>query len=111
MLSVVCHTVIQAHIANLLTAARSLRTVRLNLDFHDDHGLYCSANLVDIRARYWTAFREVRGPEIVKIMESCPYLEYMELLYHGPDASRWPRFLSSRYPEPRFMDSTAIDLR
>ena len=35
----------------------------------------------------------------------------MELLYHGEVASRWPRFLTLRYPEPRFVDSLDVDIR
>ncbi|TFK79226.1 hypothetical protein K466DRAFT_442619, partial [Polyporus arcularius HHB13444] len=72
------------HIANLLKRAHSLCTVRLNLDFHDDHGPYCNAAAV--REAYWSTFRDQRGPEIVGIMDACPSLEYVELLYHGQDA-------------------------
>ena len=102
----------QVHITNMLTSFQhTLRSVRLNLDFHDDHGPYCKAMFADIRDRYWAAFNK-RGRQIVGILEAqCPYLEYVELLYHGEVTSRWPRFLTSRYLEPRFVDSLDMDIR
>ena len=95
----------------LTSFQRTLRSVRLNLDFHDDHGPYCKAGFTRVREPYWDTFKDKRAPEIVGILEACPYLEYVELLYHGEVASRWPRFLTSRYPEPRFLDSRDMDIR
>ncbi|KAI0695085.1 hypothetical protein C8T65DRAFT_584572 [Cerioporus squamosus] len=91
------------HIAKLLTAARGLRRVRLNLDFHDDHGPYTNASESVLRGWRLT-FRERRGPDIVAVLEACPWLEYVELLYHAWWSSRWTKFPTSRYPGPRFID-------
>ena len=95
----------------MLTSMQLLRSIRVNLDFHDDHGPYCKAGFTRVREPYWDTFKDKRAPEIVGILEACPYLEYVELLYHGEVASRWPRFLTSRYPEPRFLDSLDMDIR
>ncbi|TFK79121.1 hypothetical protein K466DRAFT_506108 [Polyporus arcularius HHB13444] len=94
-----------AHIAEMLTAARGLRSVRLNLDFHDDIGPYSDC-AVSVGREWQVKFREHRGPEIVAILEECPWLEYVELLYHDHASwsSRWPKFPTSRYPGPRFID-------
>ncbi|TFK82587.1 hypothetical protein K466DRAFT_500054 [Polyporus arcularius HHB13444] len=90
-----------AHIAQLLAAARGLRKIRLNLDFHDDQGPYCGRGF---NYSIWQSTFRHRGPEIVEILEACPWLEYVELLYHAYNGSRWTKFLTSRYPGPRVDD-------
>ncbi|KAI0695087.1 hypothetical protein C8T65DRAFT_665885 [Cerioporus squamosus] len=90
------------NIAKLLTAARGLRSIRLNLDFHDDQGPYCGRGF---DYSIWrSTFMEHRGPEIVQILEACPWLEYVELLYHAYNGSRWTKFRTSRYAGPRIVD-------
>ncbi|RDX52518.1 hypothetical protein OH76DRAFT_1400310 [Lentinus brumalis] len=89
------------HIAEVLTAARSLRRVRLNLDFPDDHGPYC--NEYEVRTKWRETFEEQYGPEITKIMEKCPELECVELLYHGIPRGTWAEFHPSRCATPRFV--------
>ncbi|KAI0695083.1 hypothetical protein C8T65DRAFT_551628, partial [Cerioporus squamosus] len=79
------------HITKLLTGARNLRSVRLNLDFHDDHGPHTNAGGSVLR-EWRITFRERRGPEIVAILEACPWLEDVELLYHAWWSSRWAKF-------------------
>ncbi|KAI0708666.1 hypothetical protein C8Q76DRAFT_681001 [Earliella scabrosa] len=99
-----------AHIARLLTALKSLRTVHLNLDFHDDHGPYCDNRR--LREGWFETFRNSRGPEIVGILEDCPDLDYVGLLYHGIPSATWVEFHPARCAEPRFVleyDGTHID--
>ena len=84
----------------MLTKAMSLRTVRLNLDFHDDHGGRCIER--PVRSKWYNTFKNVRGREIVDILDSLPLLEYVELLYHGIPNQLWVQFLPKRYPEPRY---------
>ncbi len=93
------HSHLQAHIARTLAAAKSLRTVRLNLDFHDDHQAYCG-NL-EKRKRWYDTFIGQRGPEILAIMQECPLLEHIALLYHGHPSSTWVEFRTPRCPGPR----------
>ena len=89
----------QGHIARILTAAKSLRTVRLNLDFHDDHQACCSNQ--EKRKKWHETFFGERGPEIVDILQDCPLLEYVSLLYHGERSSVWVEFHPPRCAEPR----------
>ncbi|KAM5536451.1 hypothetical protein V8D89_009887 [Ganoderma adspersum] len=89
-------------IAQLLSAAKTLRTLRLNLDFHEDHQAYCA----HLRKREaWLAlFRDTLGPTIVEIVaESCPRLEHVALLYHGCHGATWAEFHPQRCAEPRFV--------
>ena len=92
-----CH--LQAHIVRTLTAVKSLRTVRLNLDFHDDHQAYCGNP--EKRKRWRDTFIEQRGPEILAIMQECPLLEHVALLYHGTSSATWVEFRTPRCPGPR----------
>nr|VWP01970.1 Autophagy-related protein 11 [Ganoderma boninense] len=87
------------HIARTLTAVKSLRTVRLNLDFHDDHQAYCGNP--DKQKRWHDTFMGQRGPEILAIMEECPLLEHVALLYHGSPSTTWVEFRTARCPGPR----------
>ena len=90
MLSVVCHTVIQAHIANLLTATRSLRTVRLNLDFHDSPAPACFWYW---NPPYWKDHEPIhreRGLALAAVLRAgLPLLERFTLLRHGENSSKW----------------------
>ncbi|KAI1792804.1 hypothetical protein LXA43DRAFT_1093441 [Ganoderma leucocontextum] len=86
------------HIAEILAGSRSLRTVRLNLDFHDDHQAYCGNPII---RQEW--FRVIQGGAGVAIMQACPRLEYVALLYHGRPASVWAEFHPERCAEPRFV--------
>ena len=89
------------HIAQLLSAATSLRTLLLNLDFHDDHQAYCDVSWERSR---WLPLFKMRGFEIVDLLEaSCPRLEHIALLYHGDPASTWAEFHPQRRAEPRFV--------
>ncbi len=99
---VVCSPIAtQIHIAQLLSTATSLRTLRLNLDFHDDHQAYCSAPWERER---WSPLFKTRGFEIVDLMQaSCPRLEHIALLYHGIPAATWAEFHPARCAEPRFV--------
>ncbi|KAM5535305.1 hypothetical protein V8D89_010990 [Ganoderma adspersum] len=90
------------HIARLLSAATALRTLRLNLDFHEDHQAYCA----HLRKREaWLAlFRDILGPAIVEVVAaSCPRLEHVALLYHGWEGATWAEFHPRRCAEPRFV--------
>ncbi len=89
----------QKHIAGILARATSLRTVRLNLDFHDDTQAYCPNPYLGDKWR--EVFEKQRGPEIMQAM--CPCLEYVALLYHGCPASVWAEFHPQRCAEPRFV--------
>ncbi|RDX52612.1 hypothetical protein OH76DRAFT_171361 [Lentinus brumalis] len=88
-------------IARLLLAAKSLQVVRLNLDFQDDHGAYCPVPTV--RDQWYPVFK-ARGWELVNILEACPRLEYLGLLYHGIPAPLWVEFHPSRCAEPRYVE-------
>ena len=92
----------QTHIARLLSAATTLRTLRLNLDFHEDHQAYCAHR--GKRDAWLKLFRDERGPEIVEIVaEACPRLEHVALLYHGWEGATWAEFHPQRCAEPRFV--------
>ncbi|PIL28943.1 hypothetical protein GSI_08990 [Ganoderma sinense ZZ0214-1] len=89
------------HIAQLLSTLTSLVTLRLNLDFHDDHQAYCAAPWE--RERWFPLFK-TRGFEIVDLLQaSCPHLEHVALLYHGDPAATWAEFHPQRCAEPRFV--------
>ncbi|PIL27947.1 hypothetical protein GSI_09982 [Ganoderma sinense ZZ0214-1] len=94
------------HIARLLSTAKTLRTLRLNLDFHEDHQAYCANRRK--RDAWLALFRDERGPEIVEIVAaSCLQLEYVALLYHGYAGATWAEFHPQRCAEPRFvLDNT-----
>ena len=91
----------QIHIARHLTAFKTLRTIHLNLDFLDDHGPYCKN--MQSRDAWFEVFRNERGPAIVEVLQECPALEYVGLLYHGIPESIWVEFHPSRCAEPRFV--------
>ncbi|KAI0752638.1 hypothetical protein C8Q80DRAFT_467222 [Daedaleopsis nitida] len=67
----------QIHIARRLSFAKSLRTVHLNLDYHDDHGEYCGK--YQVRTDWFKFFKDERGPEIVDIMQDCPTSLYFTM--------------------------------
>lgn len=96
---------LQTPIARILSRARSLRTVRLNLDFRNDPQAYCGNSRH--RDRWLQKLREKVGPEIVEIMQACASLEYVAILYHGSPSSIWVEFHPSRVRgvEPRFVMS------
>ena len=86
------------HIARKLAAAKSLRTVHLNLDFRDDHGPYCHDNM--FRGPWYATFSMMYGPEILAVLQSCPLLEYVGLLYHDKTRSVWAEFHPPRCAVP-----------
>nr|VWP01968.1 Ubiquitin-like modifier-activating enzyme ATG7 (ATG12-activating enzyme E1 ATG7) (Autophagy-related protein 7) [Ganoderma boninense] len=89
------------HIARLLSTATSLVTLRLNLDFHDDHQAYCSAPW---ERRRWFPLFKARGFEVVDLLQaSCLRLQHVALLYHGDPAATWAEFHPQRCAEPRFV--------
>ncbi|RDX56993.1 hypothetical protein OH76DRAFT_4923 [Lentinus brumalis] len=92
---VVPHT----HIAGILASAVSLRTVNLNLDFHDEVRLYSED--MPGRARCKDV-RDARGWELANIFEACRQLEYVALLTHGLSCSLWLQFHPRRCAEPRY---------
>ena len=94
---------LQKSIVKILSRAQSLRTIRLNLDFRDGGQAYCGDE--EIRDRWLQTLRTERGPEIVEIMQGCPFLEYVAILYHGKPSSVWVEFQPSRCAGPRFVMS------
>ncbi|KAM5535336.1 hypothetical protein V8D89_011021 [Ganoderma adspersum] len=90
------------NIAQLLSGATTLRTLRLNLDFHEDHQAYCAHRR---KREAWLAlFRDTLGPAIVEVVAaSCPRLEHVALLYHGWEGATWAEFHPRRCAEPRFV--------
>ena len=85
----------QTPIAKILARARSLRTVRLNLDFYNDPGAYCRSS--GNRERWLETLRTKVGPKILRIMlAGCPSLEHVAILYHGRPSSIWVEF----HPDP-----------
>ncbi|KAI0752656.1 hypothetical protein C8Q80DRAFT_468038 [Daedaleopsis nitida] len=85
------------HIARLLEAAKSLRTVHLNLDFHEDHGPYSMDS--EARSR-WARIRNTRGQELANVLQSCPILEYVALFYNAYESCLWVEYHPSRCAEP-----------
>ena len=51
------------------------------------------------------------GPQIVDIMQVCPLLEYVGLLYHHIPTSIWLEFHPPRCAEPRFVLKNDISHR
>ena len=81
---------------------KSLRRLRLNLDFHEDHGPYCSE--WDVRDAWFTKLTGEIGWEIVETLEKhCPLLQSVELLYHTISTSTWVEFHPCRCADPRFV--------
>ncbi|KAI1792789.1 hypothetical protein LXA43DRAFT_316351 [Ganoderma leucocontextum] len=85
-------------IAEILSRAQSLRTVRLNLDFHDDPLAYCGNPYPHLRDKWLQTLRKERGPEIVEVMQACPLLERVAILYHDRPSSVWVEFYPSDAP-------------
>ena len=78
-----------------------LRVIRLNLDFKDDHGAYCNDRV--LRKQWYPQFK-TRGWQLLEIMQECPLLEYVGLLYHGDPAATWVEFHPPRCAEPRYVE-------
>ncbi|KAM5545978.1 hypothetical protein V8D89_000104 [Ganoderma adspersum] len=98
------------HIARTLATIPSLRSVRLNLDFEDDHQAYCGSP--QRRKVWYDKLTETKGPEIVDIMQTCPLLEHVALLYHGHPSSTWLEFPTPRFPGRKVIvkyDSEHVD--
>ena len=103
------HSSQQVHIASKLVAARSLRTIHLNLDFHDDHGpYYTDDGLYD---PYYATLTQERGPALLTVLESCPLLEFVGVLYHDRDRTVWLQFHPSRCAEPHFVHPKSAKFR
>ena len=99
----------QTPVAKILARARSLRTVRLNLDFYNDPRGCCRSSH---RERWLQTLRMKMGPKILRIMQAgCPSLEHVAILYHGSPSSIWVEFhpdpSGCAGAEPRFMMSYA----
>ncbi|RPD61683.1 hypothetical protein L226DRAFT_534123 [Lentinus tigrinus ALCF2SS1-7] len=88
-----------AHIARILASTASLRTVNLNLDFHDEVRLYVDNNAETNRCK---RIRDARGWELANIFEACPRLEYVALLTHSFDNYFWGQYHPRRCAEPRY---------
>ncbi|TFK80275.1 hypothetical protein K466DRAFT_504194, partial [Polyporus arcularius HHB13444] len=97
------------HIARLLTAAPSLRTVRLKLDFRGDHGPY--GGMYAVRKAWWGRLKELLGWDIVEVLKYCPLLDCVEILYHGDPTATWVEFHPPRCAEPCFVLSYDKDHR
>ncbi|KAI0752655.1 hypothetical protein C8Q80DRAFT_468037 [Daedaleopsis nitida] len=82
------------HIAQLLTPAKSLRTIHLNLDLPENPGPYSEDS--EARGRWLLVYKE-RGCEPAVLLQECTLLEHVALLGHGLIGSMWFEF----YP-PRF---------
>lgn len=82
----------------MLASAASLRSINLNLDFHDAPKLYCE-NMAE-RSRY-KRVQDGRGWELASILGACPRMEYVALLTHGLNTSFWLQFHPTRCAEPR----------
>ena len=81
---------------------KSLRWLRLNLDFHEDHGPYCAD--WDVRDAWFTKLTGEIGWRIVETLEKhCPLLQSVELLYHTISTSTWAEFHPCRCADPRFV--------
>ena len=77
----------------------SLWTIRLNLDFHNDHQAYCANP--EKRELWHDTFMGQCGPEILTIIQECPLLEHVVLLYHGNSSATWVEFRTPWCPGPR----------
>ena len=69
---------------------KALRVLRLNLDFEGDHQAYCGN--ADRRRIWYATLTRKKGPEIAHVMQACPLLEHVDLLYHGQPSSIWIEF-------------------
>ncbi|RDX52505.1 hypothetical protein OH76DRAFT_1480615 [Lentinus brumalis] len=85
-----------------LAGAKSLRWLRLNLDFREDHGAYCAD--LTFRDVWFSRLTGSIGWEIVDALEiHCPLLESVEILYHAIPTSIWLEFHPCRCADPRFV--------
>ncbi|TFK81959.1 hypothetical protein K466DRAFT_666809 [Polyporus arcularius HHB13444] len=85
-----------------LAGAKSLRWLRLNLDFREDHGAYCAE--LTFRDVWFSRLTGSIGWEIVDALEvHCPLLESVEILYHAIPTSIWLEFHPCRCADPRFV--------
>ncbi|KAI0632942.1 hypothetical protein C8Q77DRAFT_1120582 [Trametes polyzona] len=90
------------HIARILSSVKSLATLRLHLDFEDDPGAYAYDN--DVRApEVWLPKLVERGWHILELLDACPVLESIALLFSASDPpSTWVWFhrswLATRKP-------------
>ena len=77
-----------------------LRTLNLNLDFHDSPGPGCWGNDTKV-ARFRSPFEE-RGKALAAVLrERLPLLERFSLLFHGTDESVWIPFIPMERPDRR----------
>lgn len=79
----------QLHIARTLSSVKYLRALYLNLDIRD--GLYAPWHVPDA-VREWNKARNDRGLELLGILQTGPYFEYVALLLHTKDACTWTLF-------------------
>ena len=80
-----------------------LRTLRLNLNFLEECGAYSTND--DIRTDWWDMLSHRIGWEIVEIVQACPLLEHVRVLYHGDPHSLWVEFHPSRCAPPRLRNA------
>ena len=77
-----------------------LRTLDLNLDFHDSPGPGCWENDHKVDG-FWRAFNE-RGRALAAVLrEGLPFLERFSLLFHETDGSVWVPFVPLERQNPR----------
>ena len=94
----------QQHITKLLTPLKTLRALRLNLDFPDTTGPRTSLKQYGEPMRHtrWIAAAQMRGLEMADVMEAhCPELECVCLLVHDASGSYWWKFRPSKWPGGR----------
>ncbi|KAI0772723.1 hypothetical protein BD413DRAFT_473680 [Trametes elegans] len=73
------------HIARTITSLTLLRTMRLHLNFPEESIVYCTISVT--RKAWYDTLTECIGWEIVEIVQACPLLEHVGLLYHGDPVS------------------------
>ena len=77
-----------------------LRTLYLNLDFHDSPGPGCWGN--DDKVAHFRPVFEERGKALAAVLRGgLPLLERFSLLFHGPGGSVWIPFVPMERPDRR----------
>ncbi len=64
-----------------------------------------------MRKAWWGRFKESLGWEVVEVLQDCPLLDCVEILYHGNPTATWVEFHPPRCAEPRFVLSYDKDHR
>ncbi len=86
---------LQRHIAQTLSALKSAVWLRLNLDFPGDPGEY-QPDVGSGALEQWRRRLSTFGSEILDMLEPCPALRCIALLYHGEPPSMWVWYYRTR---------------